>query len=105
PSRRSSDLTQVQRRRIADALLPARIARQTSGGQLAAGTQGAVHADAADVLAESRGALDPAARQRLMDPPAGEEGRVTVPRMRIASVRTGLPFPSDAATLSRRAAG
>ena len=43
---------EVQRRRLDGPLHPERVARQGQGGQLAAGAQGQVRPDAADVLAE-----------------------------------------------------
>ena len=50
PARQS----EVQCRRVADALLPERVAGRGQGSQLAAGTEGRVHPHAADVLAEGR---------------------------------------------------
>lgn len=76
-------------RRLLLAVAPL-VTRQGPGGQLAAGPQGTVHADAADVLAESRVAFDPAAGQRHVDDPTGKEGRVAVRSVRAASVRTAL---------------
>jgi hypothetical protein len=49
----------VQPRRVADAVVPERVARQGQGEQLAAGAEGRLHPDAADVLAESDQPVDP----------------------------------------------
>ena len=50
--RQPAQQAEVQRRRLADAVLPERIAGQGQGSQLAAGAEGRIHPDDANVLAE-----------------------------------------------------
>ena len=65
------DKPNIQRRRLADPVLPERVAWQGQGSQLAAGPEGRLHPDDAHVLAEGEGAVDPASRSRLVGATAG----------------------------------
>ena len=74
---------QIQCRWLADAPLPEQIAGRGQGGELAAGAEGRVPADAAHVLAEGDRSLHP---ERQLDAAAGGEGAL---RPRAAPPRAG----------------
>ena len=72
--------SEVQRRRLADALLPERVAGQGQGSQLAARAQGRLHPDAAHVLAQGlpsilNGSWKPPTLKKVADIEAGQPER------------------------------
>ena len=74
--RQPAQQSEVQRRRLADALLPERVAGRGQGSQLAAGAEGRLHPDAADVLAQGHFAFDP---RRKLEAAAGGQGQLISP--------------------------